>query len=92
MNTEPSPEVFRAAALGCLVASSMATQLGYAMLATQLFTAAAILTAYAELIERRARRPRVVWLSAQMNAVSHLSAMLTVSVAPAITGSRAILG
>jgi hypothetical protein len=55
---EPPAEVFHAAAMGCLVASFMAEQLGYLMMATQLLTAAGILEAYAQMIERRAaRRP-----------------------------------
>jgi hypothetical protein len=58
VSTEPPAEVFHAAAMGCLIASFMAGQLGYTLMATQLITAAGILEAYAQMIERRAaRRP-----------------------------------
>jgi hypothetical protein len=79
VSTEPPPDVLRAAALGCLVASFMATELGYAQLAIGLLSIAGILREYADLLERRAARPRVfrLALTGSIGASGRLAGTLT---------------
>jgi hypothetical protein len=88
--TEPTPEVLRAAALGCFSASFMATELGYSTLATGLLAVAGALITYADMLERRAVRrvakPRVVRLEAPSASISTSKATVRLAASVAASG------